>query len=188
MQYENFESKIGKIADLLKLAWKHIVKIIISLSIVSVTVLGLLIAKGTVVGADACPQEIEYGAEWTYQAKGFLSPIFYEYAAADSDEWTRDFPEDPGNYKVRAVGKATFGHRYGSVEYFVLKPRSINVSIIPESLIHGELPLVSADTLNGDVISCSAFIYTDDEARIEPDKNAIKVVSTDGKDVTVDIR
>ncbi len=193
MQYDNYNSKMQKVARAFRLLLKHMPKIIASGVLLTVTVITLLATKGIVtVSAADKPIDIEYGDEKAlieqYSATAFLSDVKYEYSTVNGDDWTEDFPKEPGDYKVRAVAKATFGHRYGDEAKFTIVKRKISVSILENQMvIYGEDPKVSADLAYGDSFSFIPFEYDEDRTSVEIKRSNIgsfKIEDKEGKDVT----
>ena len=184
MQYEKYEARVAKIANVMKFIFRHMKKIILCLSLIVVVTGTLLGTKGIIVSAESCPAELTYGDGLDYSANAFLSSVKYEYRAKDSEEWTSEMPVLPGEYYVRAVAEALFGYRYGDEELFVLKPRPITVSVSGSGYTYGEKPTLVADTAFSDTLVCDSFDYSADMTKITAIKSAIKVTSADGKDVT----
>ena len=137
MQYDNYERKIKKITRVLRLLFKHKVKIalgilavIVGTALTTAMVSAFLAVQGTILSEDtAFEDEIVYGDGLDYSAKAFLCKVGYEYAAIGSDEWSEEFPLDPGDYMVRAVADAFVGKRYSESHSFTVVPRQITVSI-----------------------------------------------------------
>ncbi len=184
MQYEKYEAKVKKIADVLKSIFRHMTKIIICTSVVLVITAALLATKGIIVSAESCPEEITYGEELGYSAKAFLSKVKYEYKLKGSDEWTENEPTLPGEYRVRAAAKALFGYRYSDEESFILKPKELTVGIVNGGIIYGSDPVIVADTVYEDSVVCDGFVYNEDRTSVVADIDSVKVLNSRGDDVT----
>ena len=184
MRYDNYENKIEKVERLLKLAFKHLTKILISAGVIFATVIALLATRGIIVNATSCPLEITYGDNLEYKANAFMSNVGYEFCPVGGDEWSTELPSTPGTYMVRAVAKATFGKRYGDYEIFTIKPKSVEVLIDSASLVYGEEPKVTASLANEDVIVCTGFVYNSDRTTVAASLDGIKVFNQEGVDVT----
>ena len=184
MQYENYERKVNKVANFMKLVFKHMKKIIITASVMLATTVTLLATRGIIVSAESCPLEINYGEELAYSADAFISKVTYEYKPFDEDEWSSEMPKTPGVYNVRAVAKATFGYRYGKEETFTIHPKPVTVYIKSASVVYGDMPSVNADMAFSDTIECSRFVYNETGDIVKPDPAGIKAVDPEGNDVS----
>ena len=186
MQYDSYEQKIQKIARLIKPIFKHLIKITIAISLVLLTVATLLATKGiiTVNAAPNYSSEIYYGDELKYSASAFLSDVEYEYSEADKEAWTKEFPKDPGTYKVRAVAEATFGYRYGEASIFTIKPRPVTIEIESDTVRYGDSPVAVGGLLNGDTLAEVDFWYNEDKTVTKVDVDSVKIVDTNGNDIT----
>ena len=186
MQYDNYDLKMQKVARFFRTLLRHLPKIIVSAAVLTAAVVTLLATKGIVtVGAEGYPTEIAYGDELQYSATAFLGKVDYEYTRADSDEWTRDFPKEPGEYKVRAVAKATIGYRYGEEAHFSIHKRPVCLKIAEEIVIYGENPKIDETVLvNGDTVSNITFRYNDERTLAEAESESIVITDENGNDVT----
>ena len=129
MLYESYQKKILRVADILRRVVKLLPVIIAALAVVIATTATLLATKG-IVGKPECPESITYGESFPCTAKAFLSSVSYEYAEAGSDEWSAEMPRMPGEYKVRGVGKASFGkYKYSDEMPFRILPKQIEVAV-----------------------------------------------------------
>ena len=192
MRYDAYEKKVKKVAAVLKVLVRHSVKIIIGLAVFTVLLSALLVAKGTVMSAD-CPAEIVYGDSVSCNANAFLSKVSFEFCSADG-EWTKTAPTMPGEYKVRAVGKTTFGGtRYGEEMSLTIKSREITIDIASSSVIYGNVPALKADLAGGDQISCESFDFGEYlldggtgkiSSTVVPVKEKLKITDKNGNDVT----
>ena len=158
MQYDIYEAKIVKIANFIKLIFKHKIKIMLCFAFAFIITGALLGTKGIIVKAESCPEEIVYGERLEWSAKAFLADVKYEYREKDSDEWTDEYPDYVGEYYVRASAKALFGHRYSEENLFIIKPKPITVNV-GKSFVYGDLPTLTASTAYKDAVSCDSFIY-----------------------------
>ena len=138
VQYDNYERKIKKITRVLKLLFRHKIKIalgilavIISAVLMTVAVSAFLAVQGTILSDDEnYATQIVYGDDLDYSANALLCKVGYEYRAEGSDDWSEEFPLDPGNYEVRAVANAMVGKRYGEERPFTVMPKEITVRIV----------------------------------------------------------
>ena len=185
MQYEKYEQRVAKIANLFKLMFKHRVLIISVLAFIMSGIVALLSTKGIITDVESCPAEIVYGENVEFDSKAFLSKTSFEYAPVGTDDWTDEMPKDPGEYYVRVVADATFGNRYSEPQTFVVKPKKITVGIANGGeVVYGELPPVDAELVSNDVIACTAFTFNDRKNKAEANKDAIKIYDGDGNDIT----
>jgi len=197
MLYDNYQKRISKIAGFLsKLVRK--LPLIITLTVVLIlAVSGLVLAKGTVIGF-SCDKEVAYGETLDCEANVFMGKVSYEYASSDKEDWTAEFPRFPGEYRIRAVGKAAFGSsRYSKSKSFTVLPREISVSVTDDSVVYGEELNLTADLSYGDQIICENFIYSEPSSKspnvyadlaktmnVTPDADSIKIVDENGNDLT----
>lgn len=193
VQYDNYEKKIKKITRVLKVLFRHKIKIALALLIVIVSsalmtmaVSALMAAKGNILSEDAeYANEIIYGESLDYSAKAFLSDVDYEYAVQGSGEWSENFPRDPGKYEVRAVTRAAVGKKYGEARAFTVVPKQITVRINGTTVTYGEDPLLtSAELVAGDVISGAEFIYNDSRTEAQADADTVVICDAEGKDIS----
>ncbi|MBO5683106.1 MAG: hypothetical protein J6S10_03915, partial [Clostridia bacterium] len=185
MQYDRYELKIQKIEKFLKLIFRHLGKIITSAALVASLAVTLLATRGIITtSAESQPLEIVYGEELNYEAKAFLSDVEYEYSLRGSDNWSKDFPKEPGYYQVRAVAKATVGYRYSEIQEFIIKKKPVNVVISSENVAYGEDPEVSADLVSKDRISDISFDYTYSDNGVWVDIESVEISDENGNIVT----
>ena len=184
MQYDSYESKIAKIANFLKLLFKHKIKVLISLAFIMVTTVTLLATRGIIVKAEECPDSIYYGDKLDYSANAFLSKTHYEYRESGARSWSEKFPTFPGSYEVRAVSRATFGYKYGPVENFVILPKPITVDIANTDIVYGEDPRVSAELAKGDRIETVNFDFDNTSGEFKAKLEGLTIVNKAGENVT----
>ncbi len=189
MLYERYQKKIKIIAHVISAFVKTLPIILISIAALSVLVITLVAAKGS-VGSVNCPDELPYGEAIECNAFGLLSDVEFEYCVAGSNEWTREVPREVGEYWVRAVGKTSFGgNRYSQPKTISIKPTPLDVSVLDSEVVYGELPKVTAALRTGETIVCDAFTYGDVAAAstvITPNVNDghTKIFDENGKDIT----
>ena len=160
MRYEAYENRIKKVARALALILRHVVLFVsLLVLLVSVTV-AFCFFKGQMISAE-CPESFEYGDEIRADANAFCSRVSYEYADEDG-VWSDTAPTMPGNYRVRALSKRTFGIiEYSEEMSFSIVPRKIEVKPTESVLLYGEQPTPSADLAEGDVIAAVEFDFGD---------------------------
>ncbi len=188
MLYDKYYQKTLKRAHILSVIKRFRVLIIT----VSATLIALTAAFfgvfGLVYDKVDCPLQIAYGQSLDYKAGAVFQDVRYEYAAADSSEWSSTPPREVGAYKVRSVSKNIFGkERYGEEHLFTIAPQTVDVFVAEESILYGETPTVKAELFYGDTISCSEFFYDDlskTATQVVADKQSVQVLSVEGKDVT----
>lgn len=188
MLYENYQNRIQKIAAFLAMVLKHIVLICAALATVVAITIGLLATKG-ITSKVKCQSNVIYGESYNCKATSFLSSVKYEYRKKDDVKWTDIKPTLPGDYEVRAVGRATGGKdRYGELSSFTIEPRNIDVAVSGDSVTFGDIPNVTHGTLAySDKLSCTDFIYGDvtlEKTTVSPIIDSITVVDPSGSDVT----
>ena len=113
MQYDNYELKIQKIEKFFKTVFRHLGKIITVVALMMAATATLLAIRGNItVATEGNVLDVVYGEAPQYEAKAFLSDVEFEYCSVDSEDWSKETPQAPGKYYIRAVAKATFGYRY----------------------------------------------------------------------------
>ena len=187
MQYDVYEARIEKIANFIKFFFRNKIKLMIFFSFALLITATLLFTKGTIVGADSCPEEVGYGQKLNWQADAFLADVRYEYREKNGSTWTEEEPTLVGDYCVRAVADSLFGNRYSDEYSFSIIPKSITVSV--NSATYGEAPTVVAPTVRNDVISDFSYIYSEIDTEkmtiaAEIESGSVKIKNQDGKDVT----
>ena len=191
MRYDAYEQKIKKIASVLKMMLRHIVKIIIAVALLTVIVTALLVAKGAVISAK-CPAEAVYGTTLDTKASAFLSKARYEYSESGG-EWVEGLPKTVGEYKIRVAAKTTIGtKRYSDEMPLTIRPKDIDVVFATESVEYGALPKLTGALAYADKIECERFSFGDYvqaatgdvTSAITPHKESLRIVDADGKDVT----
>ena len=189
MLYDSYHKKISKIVDVLRKIFKHIVLISIVLGLLLAFLLTFMITKGIVLDDLNISDnfKMSYGDELPMKAGAMFASPTYQYSE-DGVTWSDTVPTKPGQYNVRAVAKGIFGNdRYGKVYTFTLEPRKIDVSVADSEIVYGDLPSLEASLVYGDTISCDKFIYSNrfsSVTLIMPDEENIKILNTDGEDIT----
>lgn len=188
MLYEQYRSKIEKVADVLGTMRRYRILIICVCAFIAALTVTLLSVSGTVFDTAECPSEITAGEELAYRAGAVFNYAGYEFCVNGSDAWTADMPTRPGEYLVRSVSRDIAGNpRYGKTHIFTVLPRTVTVTADCASAVYGELPPVKADLLYADKITCSAFTYSDYSSAtttVEPVAESVKVYDEKGNDVT----
>lgn len=166
MQYEQYQSKIKKIAAVLAKIYAVRVAIITVLAVAAVLAVSAVAAKGAIISEDPCPAEVIYGETPTYKATAFWGDVSFEYRKAGETEWQTTGTDVVGDYQVRAVSTSAFGNpRYGDVQNFKVIPRPITPVVTATEAIYGETPAVSAAMVGGDILSCGV-VYESFEIRV----------------------
>ena len=190
MLYDSYYKKISKIADFWKKVFKHIVLIGIALGVILAAVIAFMVTKGIVFDDSSKPDTIEitYGSTLSMDASALFSDVSYEYSVDGGTTWSAVAPTMPGEYKLRAVSEGVFGqNRYGKVYSFVIAPKQVEVKIVENEILYGELLSVTAKLQYEDTISCKKFKYADITKEItaaEPDISGIEIINKDGENVT----
>ncbi|MBQ9714121.1 MAG: hypothetical protein IJV83_02235 [Clostridia bacterium] len=174
-KYDKYKAKIQHRAKFFKFVKKFRVLIITVSAAIVATTTGLLVARGTVYGDVLKTDNIMYGEELEFEADAFMGDVSYEYFDYATGVWTTETPTHPGNYKVRAVSKTTFGgKRYSDEHAFTIHKRAVDVTIVEDTIEYGKLPQVQAEMVGEDTLQCVGVRYgnLDDEDRtndtIEP--------------------
>ena len=149
MLYEEYRRKILKIANIKRIL-RRFRALIIAAAALAAVFFGV---RGIVYDCSAGSESVYYGEVPGYSAKALFKRVSYQYAAADSDEWTQELPRGIGKYKVRGVSSRTFGAPSYSEEYvFSVLPKPIEVKVDPVSAGYGDALSVSAVVSEGDRI------------------------------------
>ena len=188
MIYDKYIEKIEKVKEILAKIRRYRFLILAILTAIVMAVTGLLIANGAVYGDAECPATITYGTKLEYKAKAFMQKTYFEFSSIYEDEWTTTQPQKPGEYKVRAVAKGTFGVKhYGEDHYFVIKAKEVTVTIKETEIEYGNEPTVTGELSYEDTVSCDAFEYLEIKgktAKLKPKAKNIKIENAAGEDVT----
>ena len=160
MRYEAYENRIKKVARALALILRHVFLFASLLVLIVGATVAFCFFKGQMISAE-CPESFEYGDEIHADVNAFCARVSYEYAGEDG-VWSDTAPTMPGNYRVRALSKRTFGAiEYSEEMSFSIVPRNIEVKPAESVLLYGEQPTPSADLAEGDVIAAVEFDFGD---------------------------
>ena len=187
MLYEVYQKRIQKIAAFLSALLKLMPLIISIVSVIIVGVITLLACTG-LPGKVRCETEIIYGDSYSCEAKAFLSDVRIEFCEEGSDEWTDEKPHMPGNYLTRAVGISVFDKdRFGKAVEFSILPRPVDVKVKDSSVIYGEIPGVTSETVYSDTLACNSVIFASTSqpiTQVKPDISDVRFYDSNGNDVT----
>ena len=197
MLYEIYQNKIRKRARVLSKIVRALPVIVPTVTITVCAIVAVLALKGTVMDIQ-CPSEIAYGESFVCQAKAFWSDVGYEYSTDNGITWSEECPTRAGEYLVRVAGQTLFDQtRYSKPVAFTIAPKAIDVTVAESSIPYGEnAPTVSASLVNGDVISCDDFVYTNplsgDKTSgnvafvfdVTPKAQSVHITDAQGNDVT----
>jgi len=193
MLYDHYETRIIKIAKILKGIFRHMKQIVAVASVVFVATVTLLALKGTVFEAAPCPDSVVYGDALGYEASAFLGDVEYEYRSADGGEWSQVPPRNVGSYEVRAYSTSTFGNvRYGEVQKYTIEPKAVVITIESDTVPYGEQIRLTGALVKGDSISCQSYMYADHtqaelwatgSATIKPDLGAVTILDENGNNM-----
>lgn len=187
MLYSEYSKKMTRLAAVLNTVRRYKILIICAIAVILATVAALLGTRGLVYDSISCPDEVEYGSDFSYRAGAFLGDVDYEFCSAGSDVWTSERPIRAGKYYVRAVSERTFGAKsYGKVHEFTIVPKTTQISIA-DNVLFGEIPEYSAVLAYGDTFTVSRFEYADISkpvTKVRAKLDSIIVSDKDGNDVT----
>ncbi|MDE6441719.1 MAG: transglutaminase-like domain-containing protein [Clostridia bacterium] len=188
MLYEQYRSRIAKVADVLGAIRKYRILIILICAFIAALTATLLGVSGIVYDMSECPAEVVAGEELPYRAGAIFNHVTYEFSVNGSNEWTEQKPARPAEYLVRCVSNDIAGKpRYGKTHAFTIIPRTVVVTADCSSAVYGELPPVKAQLLYSDTITCSEFTYSDyttATTTVEPVAEAICAYDENGNDVS----
>lgn len=188
MRYSDYREKVVKRAKVLKrlkrLRWLFVALAVFFAALTA----SLLSVSGLVYDKTDCPQTLIFGEELRYEAGAVFNKISYQYAKADSDDWSENLKLRVGEYKVRAVSKTVAGApRYGAERKFTVLPKNIEVCSYDGGVIYGETPVFTGETVYGDKIICPIYdceYISFTEARVTPSADGITAVDENGNDVS----
>ncbi len=196
MRYENYQKRITKIADVLRVILHRWPLFLLQLIIVVAAISAFVFFKGTVISVH-CASTVFYGDALECKSIALFSETHLEYRTS-SGEWTKEPPVMPGEYQLRVVGKGFFGEKTSDTFDFTIEKRMIAVHSLNGTVDYGEKPILSADLAYNDVLYCEEFetedIFVKNGTELylpaKPEKSAILIKNADGKDVTAayDIR
>lgn len=188
MNYEAYQGKVLKVANVLKKIFKHIALIISVISAVVLLVIAFLSTKGIILEVGEVKPTISYGENMVFEVDALFSKVEYEYSAFDGDEWSTVEPTLVGKYKVRGKSYSSFGRNKYTDEYiYEIAPKQIDVNIISESIIYGEFPKISAALKENDKLECKGFVFEDitqKKTNVKADIKQIAIYDENNQDVT----
>lgn len=189
MLYDSYHVKISKIVAVLRKIFKHIVLISIVSALIVTMIVAFMATKGLIIDDSSVMSgfEMTYGEPLPLKAKAVFSSVDYEYSS-DGVKWSAEMPRTTGDFRVRACANNIFGQkRYGEVYSFTINPKEIDVSVVEDEIVYGELPTVEAELAFEDSISCDNVSYSDRLAKttdVKPVLDSIKITNSAGDDVT----
>ena len=189
MLYDSYHKKITQLVKSLKTLLRCIVILCIVNVVIFIGIVTFMATKGIVFDSWFLDEsfEITYGEKLPLKSHAFFARVFYEYSE-DGEEWTREEPDQDGDYMVRASAKGIFGKtRSGKVYTYALNPKEIDVTVSNNQITYGDFPNISADLAFEDKIVCDKVIYTDrlaTKTNVVPSKDGFKILNADGKNVT----
>jgi len=188
MLYNKYVNKMKRLVSFVNFI-KRIKSIIITVSITAVSLTtGFMTSKGAVIEKTPCPVEVVYGDDFSFESVAIFADIDYEYAQKDSEEWTKEKPVYPGEYKARGYSKGSLGKKRTGKEYnFTIVPKNIDVLINENSITYGEMLSVSASLAYNDEIYADEYVYEDISSKktfVYAQEESIVIKNDLGIDVT----
>ncbi len=181
MGYTEYKNRIDRVGEMLKKLWRFRVPVCAALVLLIAFAITMASVAGTVSDAAECPAEIVYGEELPYRAKAVFQGVRYEYRRDGEEEWMEQLPAATGGFWVRAVSEGA--GKKGKEHFFTVLPRELRVGVEKE-WTYGELPVATADPLEGDELVCTEFSYTfGKNTFITPKAESIRVMQGE-EDVT----
>ena len=113
MLYEEYRRKMLKIANIKRVLRRYRVLIVAVLAALVALTAAFLSVRGIVYDCVRGEESVVYGERPAYSAKALFGRVSYEYAPADSDDWTFEFPKGrcgespPARSARRATAKNT---------------------------------------------------------------------------------
>lgn len=167
MKYEEYQTKIKKVAEVKKVVFRFRILICSVLAAIAAVCITLFNTKGIITSQTKLAQlQYEYGQTIEYGASGFLvadKDIHYEFKTVEKEEeWNSTLPRHPGNYMIRPFSYNNYGNKvYGDVQNFQIVPKSSTISIVSDEIEYGSKPKISADLVSGDSIASYDVKYND---------------------------
>ena len=185
MQYDSYRQRVKRVAGILGRVYAHRLIIGIALGVVALVITALVMTKGLLVAESNCPSEITYGEKLGYRVSFMTSITVYEYREQGSTAWTKEKPEFPGNYQVRASGRKASGERvYTEIRDFTILPREISLTLKDTTFEYGGSPTVVADLAKGDILTCSVSYngWGTSSTTARPDVSTLSITNKKGED------
>lgn len=192
MKYEEYQTKIKKVAEVKKVVFRFRILICSVLAAIAAVCITLFNTKGIITSQTKLAQsQYEYGQTIEYGASGFLvadEDIHYEFQTVGKEEWSSTLPSHPGSYLIRPFSYNNYGNKvYGNVQNFQIVPKSSSISIVSDEIKYGAKPKISADLVKGDSISSYDVTY-DDFSKESPicsvDFSSVVIKNGNGEDVS----
>lgn len=143
-----------------------------------------LLTKGTIYGVEYT-DHVAYGERFHIRAKGLFSSVQYEYRAMGQSHWMAEVPTAPGRYEVKVTTRKTF-NRINEKHYsFTIYPKTVDLTILDDEVIFGDLPKYAINLIEGDQVSHIAFSYADPSQPITTINGYnLTIINPRGEDVT----
>ncbi|MBE5818921.1 MAG: transglutaminase domain-containing protein [Clostridiales bacterium] len=187
MLYEKYQKRIQRVSRLLSVLIKYALLIGAAIIVAVLITTAIVVYKGSPTRVK-CANEIYYGDAYTCRAYALCSKVRIEFTLQGSDEWTQEKPIMPGNYLARAVGISSSNQDvYGKISEFTILPRKVDVAVINDSVIYGNMPSVGCDTAYEDKLLCDNIIYeslANTTTKVKPDVSSIKFLDSEGNDIS----
>ena len=188
MLYESYKTKLAKINDFLKILRRFRILILSLLAFVVALLIVIFSVYGIVHDNGFTSQDWTYGETLEYDASAAMTSVRFEYVPQGGDEWTDGLPVQAGSYTVRSYARNIFGgKRYGEEHTINIYPRAVELTIAGDTLVYGDMPVLTGDLVRGDRAECTQISYADItafETEISVDASAIRFYTADGTDVT----
>ena len=189
MLYREYQRKIFKLAQRRDAIMKYRVLYCILLGITVLALAAFLFLRGMIIDpVSLSSADVTYGEALDCHTKVLFGRATYEYADASGEEWSRTAPTLPGNYRVRAVSRRSFGaSQVTEPVAFRIHPKEITVSAKEQSLVYGDLPSAQASLVKGDRFVSSEFTFADHQSAqttVTPVLSSLCIRNEKGLDVT----
>ena len=189
MLYDEYEARMKKIAEVLNRIRKHRVIISVCAAILIAFVSVLLFINGMMIEDAVEPSApVLYGDELQLGGKAIFGEIQYRFKREGEQDWLAGLPQIPGNYRVQAVTKRSFGViQYGKELALSVVARPIVFSFEPTT-VYGDAPILYANNLAKDdrIIAFEHRYATPFEvgSDFKIDPGTIRIENATGDDVT----
>ncbi len=185
MLYREYKQRLEKRKNTIYKIWRFRY-LVLTAFVLLATLIGVMIGITGNVYDVKCPETIEYGADYNIVGKAIFRKATVEYRKKGASDWSEEKPILVGDYEVRAVSTSAAGRKkVGKSASFSLVPKKADVSILGDSFIYGESPVVTASLVYGDRFTESHLEYEwNGKMACKVTPFVEKIVDENGLDVT----
>ncbi len=185
MLYREYKHRLTKCMGAFEVAWRFRY-LILSALVMIITLICVLCGITGNVSRVKCPEEIEYGSEYTIEGHAVFRRATVQFRAEGAADWSEEKPKLVGSYEVRAVSHGIYGGmRVGAVSSFRVTPKTVELSVEGDSFLYGEMPQAAVSLAYRDRLEGEHFEYDwKDGDRCAVTVYAGRILNEKGADVT----